>query len=130
MWEQAEEALAYAFVSLRGSRLDHLSYETAVHYASAAGRMAERLLTDPAQAPASLPPAWQQVKPATVAAMAHSVTRGPFAPRRSALAPAYATEVKVAELAPPTPMAAEQQAPSWLRRVCQPARREVERWLG
>ncbi len=131
MWERAEEALAYAFVSLRASRLEHMSYDTAVHFASAAGRMADRLMADPAQCLADLPSGWQHVKPATVAAMARSVTRGPFTPRRSALAQACVPEVKVAELAAPIPMAAGgEQTPSWFSRLYQPARRGVERWLG
>jgi hypothetical protein len=83
MWEDAEEYHAYALMLFDTNPLHGLSFDQAVAFASAAGRLAERAISDPEIPLPELPDVEEVATPKRVLIYARSMTGGSIAPRRS-----------------------------------------------
>ena len=83
MWEVAEEYHAYALMLFDANPLHAMSFDKAVGFASAAGRLAERAISDPDVLLPELPDVSEVPTPKRVLIYARSLTGGSIAPRRS-----------------------------------------------
>ncbi len=83
MWETAEEYNAYLVLSLQPRSLTEMVFERAERFASAAARLAEAALADPAVRLPALPAGIEAGGPRLVLATARGVLRNGILPRRS-----------------------------------------------
>ncbi len=83
-WEAAEEFHAYAVVSMAPQSLRNMTFERAHEWASAAGRLAQAHLDDPAVELPSIPGFCKHLGPKMVLATVRAVTGPGIPPRRSA----------------------------------------------